>query len=185
MGDQLDAGQRTDAAAHVAFDERPAPEDRPQTGRGTSQLVAVDDPAQLPERVARGGAGGDHLTAEAGQQRFEVSAPPREQAVDVPALGDGSPLDARLGQRVAVEDRHPRVRLGERGRREQPAHASTDDDRVAAHHAALRFQAPIISGHMAACPPDSAASRARSSNHRSLCSSVVSPSARAPGRTLR
>ena len=72
----------------------------------------------------------------------------------------------------------------ERGRREQPAHAPADHDRVpAARH--LRFQAPIISGHMAACPPHSTASRARSSNHRSLCSSVVSPSARAPGRTLR
>jgi hypothetical protein len=49
LRDELDAGQRADAAAHVALDER---QDRPQVGRGAGQFAAVHDPAQLLERVA-------------------------------------------------------------------------------------------------------------------------------------
>ena len=154
----------------------------PVEARASSKPLTIQ--RICPSSVAQGRARVDELAAEAGQQRLEMRAALRQQAVDVPALRHGSALDEVLGQLVAVEDRHARVRPGEGRGREQPADAAADDHGVA-HQAAFRFQAPIISGHMAACPPDSAVSRARSSNHRSLCSSVVSPSARAPGRTLR
>ena len=66
--DELDAGQRADAPAHVGLDERPAGQDRPHPRRGARHLEAIDDPPQLLEHVARGRARRDQLGVESGEQ---------------------------------------------------------------------------------------------------------------------
>ena len=95
--DELDAGQRAHAPAHVAFDERPAPDRITRSPVvGARELVAVDDPAQLLERVARGRAGRRPARRSSpGSSDSRCAQPGGSRPCDVPALRHGSaPLEA-------------------------------------------------------------------------------------------
>jgi hypothetical protein len=52
--------------------------------------------------------------------------------VEVPALGDATPVAAGLGQLVAVDHRHLRVGVGEHAGGQQSRHAGAEHDCVVA-----------------------------------------------------
>jgi hypothetical protein len=53
-----------------------------------------------------------------------------EQAVRVAALGDAFPVLGAVGERVSLDERHPREMLREDSGREEPGDAAPNDERV-------------------------------------------------------
>ena len=128
MLQQANIGKLQQPAPHAVLQHRAADQKPEQHARRIHQIDAVIEPTDLVDDIAVNCALRDHFFAETREQLVEHLASSGEQPVRVASLRDAFARLIRFGQRIAFEDRHLLVMIGEGTSSQQAAHARTDHD---------------------------------------------------------
>ncbi len=128
--DGADIGQRQQPAPDVAFQHRARGQQANQIARCRLDGDAMADPVDIAGDVAPHAAASDHLVGPAGKEIFDHGTAPRQQAVRVFALRHPLARNVRDRKRVALQHRDLPVKIRQRPRGQQAAHACADHDRM-------------------------------------------------------
>ena len=116
-------GNAADAFANVVLEHGPGGLQGVQSGAAVGEERAGRCESGLTEEVAVRCARSDELIGQAGEQLLHQFLAPRQERVDVAALGHPAAVVGGAGEGVALDDRDPFVHLAQCARREQTRHA--------------------------------------------------------------
>jgi len=113
-----------------ALEMRPADDDPREPAIGAQLPAAVLVPQEVAREIARQGTVGDQGVHHSGKIVGQDAVAGWQQAVRVLSLGNALAAGGGDGQFVALDQRDVVEMVGQRPRRAEPCHASTQHDRV-------------------------------------------------------
>ena len=142
MLQQANIGKLQQAAPHAVLQHWTADQQPQQCARRVQQIDAVIEPQDFVDDITVNGTLGDHFFAETREQLVEYFASSGKQPVSVASLRDAFPRLVSFGQRIAFEDGHCVIVIGQSASGQQTTHTRADHDRVPAEMRHGRLSPP-------------------------------------------